>query len=105
MMLDFCRNNPRLDRLKDTRPFRSRDGEKTIMTTVPSTAASQRSFDDRGQAVRLTEDEIRQRNELALAALEAIEGIGDDAEQRETLDYLVRVVDEDRLSDRPRFGS
>jgi len=75
------------------------------MTTAHSTAASQRSFDDRGQALRLTEDEIRQRNELALAALEAIEEIGDDAEQRETLDYLIRVVDEDRLSERLRFGS
>ena len=75
------------------------------MATLPSTAASQRSFDDRGQAIQLTEDEIRQRNELALAALEVIEGIGDDAEQRETLDYLIHSVDEDRLSDRPRFGS
>ena len=26
-------------------------------------------------------------------------------EQHETLDYLIAVVDEDRLSDRPRFGS
>jgi hypothetical protein len=75
------------------------------MATVPSTAASQRSFDDRGQAIRLTEDEIRQRNALALAALEAVEEIGDDAEQRETLDHLIRVVDEDRLSDRLRLVS
>jgi hypothetical protein len=68
-------------------------------------AASLRSFDDRGQAVRLTDDEVRQRNAKALATLEIIEGIGDDAEQRETLDHLSRVVDEDRLSDRLRFGS
>ncbi|MGP0065062.1 MAG: hypothetical protein ACLQGP_15880 [Isosphaeraceae bacterium] len=57
------------------------------------------------KAVRLTEDEVRQRNAMALAALEVIEEIGDAAEQRETLDYLTRVVDEDRLSDRLRFGS
>ena len=75
------------------------------MATAPSMALAQRSFDDHGRAVRLTDHEIRQRNALALAALDAVEGIGDDAEQRETLDYLVRVVDEDRLSDRPRFGS
>ena len=75
------------------------------MATAAPTAASLRSFDDRGRAVRLTEDEIRERNALALAALDAIEEIADDAEQRETLDYLRRVVDEDRLSDRPRFGS
>ena len=75
------------------------------MATVPSAAVSPPSFDDRGRAVRLTEQEIRERNALALAALEAIEQIGDDAEQRATLDYLMRVVDEDWLSDRPRFGS
>jgi hypothetical protein len=75
------------------------------MAPLPATAATLRSFDDRGRAIPLTEEGIRQRNELALAALNAIEGIGDDIEQRETLEYLVRVVDEDRLSDRPRFGS
>ncbi len=75
------------------------------MATAPSMTLAQRSFDDQGRAIRLTEHEIRQRNALALAALDAVEVIGDDAEQRETLDYLVRVIDEDRLSDRPRFGS
>ncbi len=75
------------------------------MSTAPSMALAQRTFDHRGRAIRLTDDEIRQRNALALAALDSVEAIGDDAEQRETLDYLVRVVEEDRLSDRPRFGS
>jgi hypothetical protein len=75
------------------------------MATAPRAADAQRSFDDRGRGVRLTEDQVRERNELALAALEAILEIGDDDEQRETLDYLRRVVDEDRMSDRPRFGS
>jgi hypothetical protein len=74
------------------------------MATAPATADSPRSFDERGQAVRLTEGQVRERNARALAALDAIAQIGDDAEQRETLDYLMRVVDEDRLSDRPRFG-
>jgi len=75
------------------------------MATAPSTSVTLRSFDDHGRAVRLTENEIRERNTLALAALDAIEEIGDDAEQRETLEYLMHVVDEDRLSDRPRFGT
>ena len=75
------------------------------MAMVASTMTSLRSFDDRGRAVRLTEEEIRQRNALAQAALDSLEEIGDDTEQRETLDYLMRVIDEDRLSDRPRFGS
>ncbi|HKI20758.1 MAG TPA: hypothetical protein VKA15_22900, partial [Isosphaeraceae bacterium] len=59
------------------------------MATAPSTAVSPPSFDDRGRAVRLTEDEIREKNALALAALDAIEEIGNDAEQRETLDCLI----------------
>ena len=76
------------------------------MATSPSTTVvSPRSFDDRGRAVRLTDAQVRERNALALAALDAIERIGDDAEQRETLDHLVRVIDEDRLSNRSRFGS
>ena len=75
------------------------------MVTATSSSASLRSFDERGKAAPLTEEENRRRNALALAALDAIERIGDDAEQRETLDYLMRVVDEDRLSDRARFSS
>jgi hypothetical protein len=79
--------------------------EETTMASAPSTGVSPRSFDDRGRAVRLTEDQIRERNARALAALDAVFEIGDEAEQRETLDYLQRVVDEDRMSNRPRFGS
>jgi hypothetical protein len=75
------------------------------MATSPSTTIPRESFDDRGRAVRLTEAEIRARNSRALMALDDIERIGDDTEQRETLDYLMRVIDEDRLSDRSRFGS
>jgi hypothetical protein len=75
------------------------------VTTAPSKTVSPRSFDGRGQAVPLTEAEIRERNTHALAALDAIERIGDEGEQRETLDYLARVIDEDRLSDRSRFGT
>lgn len=59
---------------------------------------------DGGRPIQLTESEVRQRNLVALAALYAVEQIGDDAEQRETLDDLRRDVDDDRLSARPRFG-
>jgi hypothetical protein len=74
------------------------------MATAPPTSVLPRSFDELGRAVRMNNDEIRERNALALAALDAVEEIGDDAEQRDTLSYLMRVVDEDRMSDRPRFG-
>ena len=75
------------------------------MTTIHPKTDLLPSFDARGRAVQLSEEEIRQRNSVAMAALEALEEIGDEVEQRETLDYLRRVVDEDRLSNRPRFGS
>jgi len=45
------------------------------------------------------------RNSITIAALEALAEIGDEAEQRQTLDDLITVVDEDRLSSRPRFGT
>jgi hypothetical protein len=76
-----------------------------MTATSPSTTVSPRTIDDRGRAVRLTEAEIRERNALALAALASIETIGDHAERRDTLDYLVRIIAEDRSSNRPRFGS
>jgi hypothetical protein len=75
------------------------------MTTVLPKTTLLPSFDDRGRAISFTEDEIRQRNSVAMAALEALEEIGDEVEQRETLDFLCRVVNEDRLSNRPRFPS
>ncbi|MBV8129811.1 MAG: hypothetical protein JO114_19350 [Planctomycetaceae bacterium] len=42
---------------------------------------------------------------LALQALDSLEDMGDEEEQRETFAYLARAVNEDRLSDRLRFGS
>ena len=75
------------------------------MAAVPPAAMSERSSDDVGRALPLTADEIRERNERALAALDALAEIGDASEQRETLEYLIRVVDEDRMSERLRFGS
>ena len=75
------------------------------MATVPPISVSPRPFDERGRALRLSENEIRERNAKALEALDAIEEIGDEEEQRDTLSYLMRVVDEDRLSNRSRFAS
>jgi hypothetical protein len=80
-------------------------GGKSFMETESPAAGSLRSFDERGRAIALSDGEIRERNAFALAALDAIEQIGDQSQQRETLEYLMLVVDEDRLSDRRRFGS
>ena len=74
------------------------------MPPAPSISGYLQTFDNSGRPVRLTESEVRERNRVALAALDAIEQMGDDGEQRETLEYLMRAVDDDRLSARPRFG-
>ncbi|MGB2608223.1 MAG: hypothetical protein WBC80_04555 [Isosphaeraceae bacterium] len=71
----------------------------SVLTSPP------RSFDTSGRALPLTPEEIDQRAALALQALDSLEGMGDEEEQRETFAYLTRAVNEDRLSDRPRFGS
>ncbi len=68
-------------------------------------ASPSRSFDASGRALPLTPEEIDQRAALVLQALDSLEDMGDEEEQRETFAYLARAVNEGRLSDRPRFGS
>jgi hypothetical protein len=61
------------------------------------------SFDAQGRAIPLSEEEIRRRNEQAIRALDALDDMGDEDEQRETLEFLIKAIDEDRLSKRRRF--
>jgi hypothetical protein len=85
---------------------KGRTNEGVFAMPTPSALTSlPRSFDASGRALPLTPEEIVQRAALAVQALDSLEDMGDEAEQRETFAYLARVVDEDRLSDRPRFGS
>jgi len=71
----------------------------SVLTSPP------RSFDAGGRALPLSPEEIDQRAALALQALDSLEDMGDEEEQRETFAHLARAVNEDRLSDRPLFGS
>ena len=75
------------------------------MAIATVSTSSPRSFDDRGRALSLTPEEIDQLARIAIQALDSLEDMGDENEQRETLAYLARVVDEDRMSDRSRFAS
>jgi hypothetical protein len=78
------------------------------MNPSKSQAASppmpRRSVDERGRAIPMTEGEIRQRAEEAIRALDALDEMGSEEEQRETLDTLMRLLDEDRMSYRKRSG-
>jgi hypothetical protein len=51
----------------------------------------------------MTEDEVRTRAGAVTRGLATVAAIGDEEEQRETLEFLRTAVNEDRLSDRKRF--
>ena len=72
------------------------------MASAP-TAAPRRSFDEHGRALPLSEEEVRRRNAEAIQALDALDDMGDEREQRATLDALMAALNEEPLSDRKRF--
>ncbi len=51
----------------------------------------------------MSQAERMQRNQAAIELLRSWEEEGDEQEQTETWEYLRRVLDEDRLSNRPLF--
>ena len=64
----------------------------------------QASFDARGRAVPLPEDEERRRQAEALRALDELDAMGEDEEQAATFLALVKGLDDDRTSTRRRFA-
>ena len=72
------------------------------MASAP-TVSPCRSFDEHGRALPLAEEEVRRRAEQAIRTLEALWDMGDEAEQRATLEALVTALDEDRPPERRRF--
>ncbi|MBV8235781.1 MAG: hypothetical protein JO075_08780 [Acidimicrobiia bacterium] len=72
------------------------------MASAP-TVPPRRSFDEHGRALPLAEEEVRRRSAEAIQALDALRDMGDEEEQRATLDALMAALNEGSLSDRPRF--
>jgi hypothetical protein len=69
-----------------------------------STPASHRSaVDSTGRAIPMSEPEVRARAAAIARGLAALDEMGDEDEQRATLEFLVTAIDEDRLSNRQRF--
>lgn len=62
-----------------------------------------RATDERGRLIPLTEEQRRLRVEMAMKALDDILLMGDEEEQRATLQALIKAIDEEPLSDRKRF--
>lgn len=77
---------------------------RATLSEASSAVLPERSIDARGRAIPLSEEEIARRAEAAIRALDALDDMGDEDEQRETLDALIEAIDQDRLSDRRRFG-
>jgi hypothetical protein len=72
------------------------------MASAP-TVSPRRSFDEHGRALPLSEEEVRRRNAEAIQALDALDDMGDEQEQRAALDALMAALNEEPLSARPRF--
>jgi hypothetical protein len=77
--------------------------EAPHMATAP-TLSPHRDVDATGRALPMTDEEIRRWAAEAIRGLQAVDDMGDEEEQRETLEYLIRAIDSEPLSDRKRFG-
>lgn len=64
----------------------------------PNASPPRRSAEEHGRAIPMTEDEVRQRAEDVARGLDALDEMGSEEEQRETLDFLMKLIDEDRMS-------
>ena len=73
------------------------------MAIAPKPVSPYRSVDIHGRALPMTEEEILERNAEAIRALDEVAEMGDEAEQRATLEALMIAIDEEPLSARKRF--
>ena len=75
------------------------------MSISPTPVSRRSSVDAHGRVIPRTEEEQRRHIEEALRGLDALDDMGDEEEQRATLEALMVAIDEDRLSYRKRFRS
>jgi len=73
------------------------------MAIAPKPVSPYHSVDIHGRALPMTDAEILQRNVEAIRALDEVAEMGDEAEQRATLEALMTAIDEEPLSARRRF--
>jgi hypothetical protein len=73
------------------------------MAIAPESVSPHRSVDIHGRALPMTEEEILRRNAGAIRALDEVAEMGDEEEQRATLEALMTSIDEEPLSSRRRF--
>jgi hypothetical protein len=73
------------------------------MATTDSTVSPRRSVDVTGRALPMTVEEVHARAVEIARGLDALDELGDEEEQRQTLDALMKAIDEEPLSSRRRF--
>jgi hypothetical protein len=73
-----------------------------MASTLP-TASPGHSLDATGRAIPMTDEAIRARAAEIARGLDALDDMGDEEEQRQTLDALMKAIDEEPLSARKRF--
>ena len=73
------------------------------MSIAHPMVSPRRSVDASGRVLPMTDEEIRAQSVGIARGLDALDNLGDEAEQRQTLDALTRGIDEEPLSARKRF--
>lgn len=73
------------------------------MATTPTTVSPHRSVDAHGQALPMSVEQIHARATEIARGLEVLDDMGDPREQGQTLDALMKAIDEEPLSPRERF--
>lgn len=63
-----------------------------------------RSVDAAGRALPMTDEEIRARASDIARGLDSLDDMGDEEEQQQSLDALMKALDEDRLTGRKLFS-
>src|SRR5208337_4115774 len=77
--------------------------EVLTMGITHSTVSPHRSVDATGRALPMTVEEIHAQAVEIARGLDALDDMGDEEEQRQTLDALMKAIDEEPLSPRRRF--
>ncbi len=68
-----------------------------IVANIDSTVSRPASGDAHGRVIPLTDEEIRARSAEVARGLDALDDMGDAEEQRQTLDALMKAIDEEPL--------
>ena len=73
------------------------------MATADPTLSPRHSVDSHGRLLPMTDAELQARAIEIARGLDALDDMGDKEEQRQTLEALIKAIDEEPLSDRKRF--